>query len=233
MSDVTLRMRKFGKKLLLSYQNWHPNEHAKKRTQLMYPLSMQFTSPELIGPRVVLVPMTKAHVEPLWVAGNQPEIWELAMNRMESERDMERYVFAALNEASAGTAWPYVTTLRDSGRVIGTTRFGNITPEHKRVEIGWTWITPEYQRTFVNTEAKYLMLTHAFETWGVNRVELKTDVLNEKSRNAMVRIGAKPEGILRQHVIRENGVVRDNIFFAIIKEEWPQVKENLEAMLKR
>lgn len=188
---------------------------------------------ELVGNRIRLTPLSEIHLPALWKAGHHPEIWQIAMNIMESEQDMERYVRIALQEQAEGRALPFATTLLETGEIIGSTRFGNIEAAHKRVEIGWTWITPSYQRTFVNTEAKYLMLTHAFETWDVNRVELKTDVLNTKSRNAMLRIGAKEEAVLRHHVIRENGTVRDNIFYSILKSEWPEVKQNLEEMMRK
>lgn len=188
---------------------------------------------ELVGNRIRLTPLSEIHLPALWEAGHHPEIWQLAMNIMENEQDMERYVRIALREQAEGRALPFATTLLETGEIIGSTRFGNIEPAHKRVEIGWTWITPSYQRSFVNTEAKYLMLSHAFDIWDVNRVELKTDVLNTKSRNAMLRIGAKEEAVLRHHVIRENGTVRDNIFCSILKSEWPDVKQNLEEMMRK
>jgi RimJ/RimL family protein N-acetyltransferase len=132
-----------------------------------------------------------------------------------------------------GTALPFATALNETAEIIGSTRFGNIEPMHKRVEIGWTWIVPKYQRSFVNTEAKFLMLSHAFEVWGVNRVEFKTDVLNERSRRALLRIGAKEEGVMRRHMIRANGVIRDSVYYSIIADEWPEVKGRLEEMLKQ
>lgn len=185
----------------------------------------------LEGRHVRLVPMTPEHVPALWEAGQDPELWRLGMSRMQSEDDMRRYVAAALQAQAAGTALPFVTTDAATGRVIGSTRFGNADPAHRRVEIGWTWITPARQRTAVNTEAKFLMLRHAFETLGCVRVELKTDVLNDRSRNAMLRIGAREEGILRKHQITELGRVRDSIFFSVIDDEWPAVKARLEQML--
>lgn len=185
----------------------------------------------LEGRHVRLVPMTPEHVPALWEAGQDSELWRLGMSRMQSEDDMRRYVAAALQAQAAGTALPFVTTDAATGRVIGSTRFGNADPAHRRVEIGWTWITPARQRTAVNTEAKFLMLRHAFETLGCVRVELKTDVLNDRSRNAMLRIGAREEGILRKHQITELGRVRDSIFFSVIDDEWPAVKARLEQML--
>ena len=111
--------------------------------------------------------------------------------------------------------------------VIGSTRFGGIDTKNRRAEIGWTWINPKWQRTAINTEAKLLMLKHAFEVWKCIRVELKTDVLNEKSRNAILRIGAKEEGIFRQHLITDSGRFRDTVYFSIIDTEWEAMKANL------
>jgi RimJ/RimL family protein N-acetyltransferase len=185
----------------------------------------------LQGRHVRLVPMTPEHVSALWEAARHPELWRLGMSRMDSEDDMRRYVAAALQAQSAGTALPFVTTEAATGKVIGSTRFGNAEPAHRRVEIGWTWITPAWQRTGVNTEAKYLMLRHAFESLGCVRVELKTDVLNDRSRNAMLRIGAREEGILRKHQITELGRIRDSIFFSVVDDEWPAVRARLEEMM--
>jgi RimJ/RimL family protein N-acetyltransferase len=121
----------------------------------------------------------------------------------------------------------FATVETSSGRVIGSTRFMNIDRANRRVEIGSTWIAPPWQRTAVNTEAKYLMLRHAFEVWGCIRVELKTDALNQKSRNAILRIGAKEEGTLRRHLITHTGRVRDTVYFSILDSEWPGVKARL------
>src|ERR1700688_2877130 len=118
-----------------------------------------------------------------------------------------------------------------SGQLIGSTRFMNIDHPNRGVEIGSTWIVPARQRTAVNTEAKYLMLRHAFDVWNCIRVELKTDALNQRSRNAILRIGAKEEGTLRKHLITWTGRVRDSVYFSILDTEWPEVKAKLEAML--
>ena len=144
---------------------------------------------------------------------------------------MHRYVETALVEQSRGVSLPFVTREKSSGRIVGSTRFGNIDIPNKHVEIGWTWISPEWQRTFVNTEAKLLMLTHAFEIWKCIRVEFKTDALNERSRNAIARLGAKEEGIFRNHMITESGRFRDSVYFSIIENEWPAIKENLKTRL--
>src|SRR5687768_15177439 len=138
----------------------------------------------LEGRHARLVPMTPGHVPALWRAANDPEIWGWTSSQVHSEDDVRRYVQAALREQAQGTALPFVTTLAATGEVVGSTRFASADAEHRRVEIGWTWIARAWQRTALNTEAKYLMLRHAFETLGCMRVELKTDVLNERSRAA-------------------------------------------------
>lgn len=185
----------------------------------------------LQGRHARLVPMTMEHVPALWRAGGDPELWRLTISQVRSEDDMRRYVQDALRAQAQGTALPFVTTDAATGEVVGSTRFGNWEAAHRRVEIGWTWIAPAYQRTALNTEAKYLMLRHAFETLGCLRVELKTDVLNERSRNAILRIGARQEGILRKHQVTEGGRVRDSVYFSVIDDEWPDVKARLEQML--
>jgi RimJ/RimL family protein N-acetyltransferase len=124
-----------------------------------------------------------------------------------------------------------VTTERATGRVIGSTRFANIDWEHRRAEIGWTWLNPRWWRTPINTEAKYLMLRHAFEEWKCIRVELKTAAKNARSRAAIARIGGKEEGTLRHHMIQPDGSYRDSVYFSILDDEWPDVKQRLEARL--
>lgn len=185
----------------------------------------------LEGRHVRLVPMTREHVPELWEAGRDPDLWRLTMAQVHSEDDMRRYVEAALTAQAAGTTLPFVTTEAATGRVIGSTRFGNVEPAHRRVEIGWTWIAPAWQRTAINTEAKYLMMRHAFERLGCLRVELKTDALNERSRRAIGRIGATEEGILRKHQVTEGGRVRDTVYFSVTDDEWPVVRARLEGMM--
>ncbi len=130
-----------------------------------------------------------------------------------------------------GTARPFVTCDLESGRVIGCTRFANIDSHHHHMEIGWTWVGVPWHRTAVNTEAKYLMLRHAFDTCHCIRVEFKTDSINERSRRALLRIGAKQEGTLRNHMIVHDGRIRHTIYFSVIDSEWPEVKANLEGKL--
>jgi RimJ/RimL family protein N-acetyltransferase len=187
----------------------------------------------LEGTVVRMEPLTLAHVPGLADVGLDPSLWALTSNRVASEKDMREYVEQALAEQNAGTALPFATVERASGRVIGSSRFGNYVEAHKRVEIGWTWIAPAWQRTAVNTEAKLLMLTHAFETLGCRRVELKTSSKNARSRAAMLRIGAREEGTLRQHMINPDGSSRDSVYFSILDGEWPEVKEKLDAMLRQ
>jgi RimJ/RimL family protein N-acetyltransferase len=146
---------------------------------------------------------------------------------------MTGYIQTALDAQAAGVALPFATVHIASGQVIGSTRYMNIDRANRRVEIGSTWIARPWQRTAVNTEAKYLMLRHAFETLGCIRVELKTDVLNQRSRNAILRIGAREEGILRQHVITWSGRLRDSVYFSVLDAEWPGVKRDLERKLSR
>lgn len=185
----------------------------------------------LEGDHVRLVPMTQDHVPALWAAGNDPDLWRLTLAQVHSEADMRRYVNGALQEQARGSGLPFVTTEAATGHVIGSTRFLNVEPVHRRVEIGGTWVAAPWQRTAANTEAKYLLLRHAFDSLGCNRVELKTDVLNERSRRAILRIGAREEGILRKHAIAETGRVRDTVYFGIVDDEWPEVRARLERML--
>ncbi len=150
---------------------------------------------------------------------------------MRTPDDFHRLVDRAFEEQDRGESIVFATVDRSSGRVICSTRFMNIDRANRRVEIGSTWIAPAWQRTAVNTEAKYLMLRHAFEVWGCMRVELKTDALNQKSRSAILRIGAKEEGTLRRHLVTWTGRVRDTVYFSILDHEWPVVKTKLESRL--
>jgi RimJ/RimL family protein N-acetyltransferase len=185
----------------------------------------------LEGPHVRLEPLTIEHLEPLTAIGLDPDIWRWTLNRNLTPEDMRRYVETALAERRAGQALPFATIERGSGRVVGSTRFAAIDATHRRVEIGWTWIARPWQRTAVNTEAKFLMLRHAFEVWRCQRVELKTSAKNERSRRAILRIGATEEGTLRKHQINADGTSRDSVYFSIIDDEWPAAKRRLEGMM--
>jgi N-acetyltransferase len=186
----------------------------------------------LSGRHVRLEPLAPAHIEPLFAAANDPELWRWTLTQIASLDDMRDYVTAALDGQRAGTVLPFTTIDASTGEVIGSTRFGNIDTSNRRVEIGWTWLRRDRQRTACNTEAKYLMLRHAFDVLGCLRVELKTDALNEKSRAAILRIGAVQEGILRAHMITASGRVRDSVLYSILDREWPAVRAGLEEKLK-
>jgi RimJ/RimL family protein N-acetyltransferase len=188
--------------------------------------------PVVLEGRVVrLEPMTLEHHAGLSAVGLDPEIWRYTLVVVQTPEEMRSYIEDALKLQRGGNSLPFVTIDRSSGRVVGSTRFGNYDPANRRIEIGWTWIAPQWQRTAINTEAKYLMLSHAFGTLGCVRVELKTDVLNTASRKAMLRIGAKEEGVLRKHSLVWNGRYRDSIYYSILDDEWPGVKGDLERML--
>ena len=177
--------------------------------------------------------MTLEHHAGLTEIGLDPEIWRFTVVVIGTAEEMHSYMESALELQREGTSLPFVTIERASGRVVGSTRFGNYDRTNRRIEIGWTWLARPWQRTAVNTEAKYLMLAHAFEKLHCVRVELKTDVLNSPSRKAMLRIGATEEGVLRKHTLMWTGRYRDSIYYSILDEEWPQVKEQLEKMLVR
>jgi N-acetyltransferase len=187
----------------------------------------------LEGSVVRLAPLRREHAEEMWEVSRDhaDEIFQWIPYRMQSRKDIGAAVDKALAEQDRGESVPFATIERSSGKIIGGTRFMNIDRANRRVEIGSTWIAPAWQRTAVNTEAKYLMLRHAFEIWKCFRVELKTDALNQKSRDAILRIGAKEEGTLRRHVVTWTGRVRDSVYFSILDSEWPEVKKSLEAKL--
>lgn len=187
----------------------------------------------LDGQRVRLEPMESGHLDALVAAGGFEELWTLIRSRAVTRDEMQVYMEDALATQRDGSALPFVTVDKASGSVIGSTRFGNIDVANRRVEIGWTWITPAFQRTHVNSEAKYLMLRHAFEVWGCVRVELKTDALNERSQAAMLRIGATKEGVLRKHMIVQKGRFRDSVYFSILDTEWPAVSLRLQSSATR
>jgi RimJ/RimL family protein N-acetyltransferase len=185
----------------------------------------------LHGQYVRLEPLTMEHCDALWAIGQDPDLWKLAPYQINSGEKMRTYIRAALDGQELGVALPFVTIEQKTNRVVGSTRFGNIDAPNHRVEIGWTWVGQPWQRTPVNTEAKFLMLQHAFETWHCIRVEFKTDALNTRSRTAIARLGAKEEGIFRHHMITESGRLRDSVYFSIINDEWPAVKARLQELL--
>jgi RimJ/RimL family protein N-acetyltransferase len=187
----------------------------------------------LEGDRVRLEPMRRDHLDALTEAGKYDELWRWTRNKATTRETMAEYMDEAFADVAAGNALPFVTIDKPSQTVVGSTRFANIDSGNRRVEIGWTWISPPFQRSYVNSEAKYLMLRHAFDVWDCVRVELKTDLLNEQSRNAMLRLGAIEEGVLRRHIITYSGRFRDTIYYSILDHEWPAVRARLEARLRR
>ncbi|HEY6103992.1 MAG TPA: GNAT family protein [bacterium] len=186
----------------------------------------------LDGVHVRLEPLSVDHLPALIAVGLEPELWRWTTQLVRTPGEMEDYVRGALAEQAAGRALPFATVEKASAAVVGSTRFGAIDPDNRRVEIGWTWLAPRWQRTALNTEAKYLMMRHAFERWDCVRVEFKTDVLNTTSRQALLRIGAKEEGVLRSHLITATGRIRDTVYFSVTASEWPAVRGALEAKLQ-
>jgi RimJ/RimL family protein N-acetyltransferase len=197
---------------------------------------LQIVLPVTLEDAIVrLEPLRREHAQLFWEIAQHDleDIFRWIPHSMKTPQDFERVVEKAFEEQERGESVVFATVEQSSARVIGSTRFMNIDRTNRRVEIGSTWIAPTWQRTGVNTEAKYLMLRHAFEVWKCIRVELKTDALNQKSRNAILRIGAKEEGTLRRHLITWSGRVRDTVYFSILDDEWPEVKAKLEATRKR
>jgi RimJ/RimL family protein N-acetyltransferase len=188
---------------------------------------------ELEGERVRLVPMEAAHIPDLYEAGKDPAIWTYTTRKVRTPEDMRDLVEAALRAREQGTELPFVILDKESGRLVGSTRFLNIVAAHRQLEIGWTWLSPAVWRTRVNTECKYLLLRHCFETLGAVRVQLKTDSRNVRSQQAIERIGAVREGVLRRHMILPDGYIRDTVMYSITDLEWPRVKKRLEGMLQR
>jgi len=188
----------------------------------------------LTGKHVRLEPMTEAHVHRLAEIGVKQTFWDFMLyGRMDSEEDMRGWVTDIISRGKKGTDLPFAVIHLMSGRVAGATRYLNIMPNDRGLEIGGTWYGMDFQRTAVNTECKYLLLSHAFETLGAIRVQLKTDLRNERSQKAMERIGARKEGILRNHMILPDGRYRDSVFYSILDSEWVEVKRNLERMMKK
>ena len=193
----------------------------------------ELTPVTLEGRVVRLEPLTLDHLDRLCEVGLDEDLWRWTTSVIRTRDELRAYIQAALEGQAQGVALPFVTIEQATGRAIGSTRYGNIALPDRRVEIGWTWVGRPWQRSAVNTEAKYLMLRYAFETIGCMRVEFKTDALNERSRRAILRIGAREEGTLRKHMLTQSGRARDTVYFSVIDSEWPDVKAALEARLVR
>jgi RimJ/RimL family protein N-acetyltransferase len=162
-----------------------------------------------------------------------PLMWKWMNDSMANEADLRRYIQNALDASAAGTAMVWATCSKTDNRVVGSTRFADIQTAHRSLEIGWTWIHPNYQRSGINVEAKYLQLRHAFETMGARRVAFKTHHNNTQSQNAILALGAKHEGIFRNHIIRPDGSTRHSYWYSIIEEEWPEVRLHLERRMQK
>ena len=186
----------------------------------------------LEGRYVRLEPLSAEHSAELAKVGLDEDLWKWIPTPVRTLEEMRLYVQTALREQANGSALPFVLIERTSGRLIGSTRYGNIERAHHRLEIGWTWVARQWQRSAINTETKYLLLRHAFETLQCIRVELKTDSLNERSRTAILRIGAREEGTFRNHMITASGRIRHTIYFSILDCEWLDVKSRLESRLR-
>jgi N-acetyltransferase len=192
---------------------------------------MNIAPVRLEGRHVRLEPLSQSHHADLSAVGLDEELWRWIPTPVGTPQEMFAYIAAALDEQSRGVSLPFALVEKAGDRAIGSTRYGNIDRAHHRVEIGWTWLAPAWQRTAINTEAKYLLLKHAFETLGCIRVELKTDSLNERSRAAILRIGAREEGTFRNHMITASGRIRHTVYFSILDSEWPDVRSRLQAMM--
>jgi RimJ/RimL family protein N-acetyltransferase len=185
----------------------------------------------LEGQRVRLEPLAETHLDGLADVAFDPSIWRWTQVQPVNRAELAAWLDAALRNREAGTEMPFATIDLGSGRPIGSTRFMSIVPEHKRLEIGWTWVAPPWQRSGANREAKFLQLDHAFEVLGANRVEFKTDALNERANPALLAIGATFEGTFRRHMVMPGGRLRDSNYYSVIAEEWPAARERLRASL--
>lgn len=192
---------------------------------------MQPKTVTLKGHSITLEPLHLNHVVALTQVGLHQELWRLQPAPITCEADMRRYVQTALDDQQHGSGLPFVVVHTQTEQVIGSTRYMDIALKHFRLEIGATWITPEHQRSRANTEAKLLLLSHAFEGLGITRVVFKTELLNEQSRRALARIGAVEEGVFRRHLYTAAGRARDMVYFSILASEWPDVKAKLTARL--
>ena len=187
----------------------------------------------LVGRYIILRPPSIEDIDGLSIAARDGEIWNNRFSQFPNPNEIEKYIQEMLDLSSKGSILPFITIHKSSNTIVGTTRYLNIDYENHRLEIGHTWIAKSWRKTYVNTEAKFLMLQYAFEKLACIAVEIRTDVLNTVSRQAIQRLGAKQDGILRHHKIMRNGRTRDTVCYSIIKPEWNQVKENLMKKLMK
>ncbi|MGJ7515584.1 GNAT family N-acetyltransferase [Pseudomonas baetica] len=189
------------------------------------------TDATLQGSRISLRPLQYTDADALVHAAADGELWNLTVTIVPSSTTVDAYLKKALDGRDAGTVMPFVIVLKDTGEVIGSTRLWKIDRINRKLEIGSSWISARWQKTFVNTEAKYLLLRHAFEVLDCVRVQFTTDENNQASRKAILRLGAQQEGIVRHERIMPDGRKRNSVRFSIIDEEWPQVRQDLEQKL--
>lgn len=187
---------------------------------------------QLTGERVVLLPLQRNHASHLVEAAADGKLWDLWFTLVPSKSTINNYIDFALDEKDQGRSLPFVVVDKATGNIIGSTRYCNATPEHKHLEIGYTWYAKSYQRTCINTECKYLLLSHAFEKLGAIAVEFRTHWHNHPSRAGILRLGAKQDGVIRNHQISADGSYRDTVVFSILENEWPAVKKSLGFKLE-
>ena len=180
---------------------------------------------------VQLRPIELGDVEGILEAASDQQVWVHMSDTLLTRAAVLDYTEKAVKEREAGQSHRFVIISKETGRIIGSTTFFDISPAHKRLEIGYTWLNPNYWRTNINTNCKYLLLMYCFEQWGMHRVQIKTDHENLRSQKAIERIGATKEGVLRNHMIRKDGTTRHTVMYSVIKEDWPEMKRNFEEKL--
>lgn len=185
----------------------------------------------LEGNLVRLEPLRRDQWEGLWEAGQFEQIWTYMSSKMSKPEDAQTFIELALKNQAEGTELPFVIVNKQTGKIIGSTRFLNLSHKDRGLEIGYTWLTPSVWKTAINTECKLLLLRHCFEDLGCIRVQLKTDSRNKNSQRAIARIGGTYEGVLRNHMILHDGYIRDSVYFSIVDREWPAVQEKLHLLL--
>lgn len=194
---------------------------------------MQCTPLTLAGRHASLEPLTQSHLAEIQAAANDGELWKLFFTSVPSFENTQNWLNLALEMQEQQKALPFVVRENTGGKIVGATRYCNMDHNNKRLEIGYTWYAKSVQRSAINTECKLLLLTHAFEVFECIAVEFRTDWFNKKSQAAITRLGAKQDGILRNHMILPDGRVRDTVVYSILQHEWVGVKKNLEYMLNR
>jgi len=188
---------------------------------------------ELKGNNILLIPMNMTHKNALVEAASDGKLWELWFTSVPSEKTIEDYILNAIKQREAGEGFPFIVIDKKTHQIIGSTRYCNASPKNRRLEIGYTWYAVKHQRTGVNTECKYLLLKYAFETLNCIAVEFKTNWYNIKSKEAITRLGAKLDGVLRNHRISPDGSLRDTVIYSIINQEWHSVKKSLTYKMSK